>query len=185
MYIEMKEFADNFLYYIEKDSQFVTHSDEPYVLRGTLDDCDEAYCMENNIKMINVQHAGGTIVLTKSAIGYAFLSKDRGHAIQNDICNKFVKLLKRRGLNAEYKDNDILIDGYKVGSVGTKDLPNGLVYTPIQFSIDNDVELISKICLKPMDKIPKGLSDFGVTREDVLKFLEEIVELFPIIWSKI
>lgn len=178
MYIEMKEFADNFWYYIQQDSYFITHSDEPYVLRGTLDDCDEEYCRRNNIKMINVQHSGGTIVLDKSAIGYAYLSKDKGRARQDAICRKFVKLLTRRGLNAEYKDNDILIDGYKVGSVGTKNLPNGLVYTPIQFSLDNDAELISKICLKPMDKIPKGLSDFGITREDVLNFLGNVVAMF-------
>ena len=178
LYVELKDFAENFAEYVKQDYQFISYNNEAYALRGTVNDCNEEYCLKNNIKIIDIKHTGGTIVLSQTAVGYAIIHSSRSFKPEQVVCTTFVTFLRGKGLNAEYKDNDILIDGYKVGSAGSTYLPNGMVYTPIQFSLDNDAELISKICLKPMDKVPKGLSDFGITREDVLNFLENVVAMF-------
>lgn len=34
------------------------------------------------------------------------------------------------------------------------------------------METIQYVCLKPMVKIPKALSDFGITRNDMLEFIK-------------
>ena len=41
----------------------------------------------------------------------------------------------------------------------------------ISFSVD--LEQIESVCTKPMEKIPAGLNEFGVTREEVEEWLHE------------
>ena len=176
IYVELKDFAENIEEYLKKDTQFVSHSDKMYVLRGSENDVDEEFCKTNNIEIIDIRHEGGTIVLDKSAIGYAYISADGSLKGQRNFMLRFVDCLKTKGITAEYKDNDILIDGYKVCSAGTKSIGKGFTYTTIHFSLINDAALISKICKKPMNKIPKGLSDFRVSREDVIEFLSNITK---------
>lgn len=171
IYVELKDFAENFEEYLKKDIEFISYNNSMYVLRGANNDLNEEFCRQNNIEIININHEGGTIVLDKSAIGYAYIANDKSLTLQKNFMLRIVNWLKTKNINAEYKDNDILIDGYKVCSAGTKNINDSTTYTTIHFSLENDAELISKICLKPMTKVPRGLSYYGINKEDVLDFL--------------
>ena len=173
IHVELKDFAKNISKYLSQDIEFISHSDKMYVLRGANNDINEEFCKANDIEIIDINHEGGSIVLDKSAIGYAYIAQDNALKLQKNFMLRFVDWLNMKGVVAEYKDNDILIEDYKVCSAGTKILSNGLTYTTIHFSLKNDAELISKICLKPMKKIPKGLSDWGITADDIMEFLKQ------------
>lgn len=115
-------------------------------------------------------YAGGTMVVFKDGI-VLFSIKDKEESpMWNE---KIVAFLKKNNINAEVNGNDIIVDNiYKVsGSGKIKDTNNNLFKYYICISINADPELIRKICPKPMRKIPKGLSEYGFTRKDILNVL--------------
>lgn len=78
----------------------------------------------------------------------------------------FVDWLRAKGLNAEYVKNDVLVDGYKVCGMcvtryGRIDYTGGII------SMNVNLDHIKAICKKPMEKVPKGLSEYGITTEEV------------------
>ena len=80
----------------------------------------------------------------------------------------FMDWLKSKGLNAEYVKNDVLVDGYKVCGMcvtryGRIDYTGGII------SMNVNLDHIKSICKKPMEKVPKGLSEYGITTEEVEK----------------
>lgn len=89
----------------------------------------------------------------------------------------FCDFLKDKGLNAVIDNNDILIDGYKVSS-GTEGEIKGWRYFGYQISVNQDIDLISTVCKKEMVKPPKGLSEFGVTTEQVVDFCNNFWEKY-------
>ena len=42
-----------------------------------------------------------------------------------------------------------------------------------QISINQDLDVIKHACTKPMEKIPKALSEYGITTEEMVKFCED------------
>lgn len=78
----------------------------------------------------------------------------------------FIDWLRAKGLNAEFVSNDITVDGYKVCGMcitryGRIDYTGGII------SMNVNLNHIRAICRKPMNKVPKGLSDYGITTEEV------------------
>lgn len=171
--VELGEFANNIKYYLQlKNECLLSHNNKTYVLVGKYQDVNFDFCKENSIEIINIQHNGGSVVLTESAIGFAHIGNDFDNKISNMIISDFVNFLRSKRLDAIYDGNDILVEGYKTSS-SAKTIINNKTYFVFQVSLNNDVELIKNICTKPMNKIPKSLSDFGVTREEVISFFEE------------
>lgn len=173
--VELGDFAKNINYYFSLgENYFISHNKKTYVLVGEQNDVDREFCQKNDIEIIDIKHRGGTIVLDKTAIGFAHIGRDIDNVFSNKMMFDFVVFLIEKGLDAVLCDNDILIDGYKVASAGKTSFGNETYFT-FQFSLKNDRELIEQICTKPMVKVPKGLSDFGLTREDILSFIERTV----------
>lgn len=126
---------------------------------------DEAVCKELGYEIVESYCNGGTIV---NNVGDLLI----GHFYQceNGWCDRFasyfVDWLKFKGLNAEYTNNDILVDGYKV--CGTCITRYGRIdYTSVFIGINTNLDHIKAICRKPMKKVPKGLSEYGITTEEV------------------
>ena len=46
-------------------------------------------------------------------------------------------------------------------------------YELVQISINQDLEVIKNVCLKPMVKVPKGLGEYGVTTEEIIDWVED------------
>lgn len=87
----------------------------------------------------------------------------------------FINWLKAKGLNAEYTSNDILVDGYKVCGMcvtryGRIDYTGGII------SLNVNLEHIKAICKKPMVKVPRGLSDYGITTAEVERMFLDFCE---------
>lgn len=126
---------------------------------------DAEICKSMGYEVYEAAYNGGTIVGNKGDIAFAhFQHPDNGW--RDRFVTYFVDWLKSRGLNAEYLDNDILVDGYKVCGVcitryGRIDYTAGLI------GINTNLEHIKAICKKPMKKVPKGLSEYGITTEEV------------------
>lgn len=145
--------------------------DSPVVLVHRKAQVDEEVCEKLGYYIIESFNNGGTIVSNAGDFMIAHFDIP-----ENKWCDRFasyfVTWLKDRGLDATFTGNDILVDNCKV--CGTCTTRYGCIdYTGIAISVNVNLEDIKAICRKPMQKIPKGLSDFGVTTKEVeLMFLE-------------
>lgn len=127
---------------------------------------DEQLCYDMGYMVYEAFNLSGGVILTNEG------DFEIGHfgKIDNKWVNQFgeslAEWLKSKGLNAEYKDNDVLVDNYKVcGTCVTR--YGSIDYTGGHIGINTKLEDIKKICTKPMNKVPKGLSEFGITTEEV------------------
>lgn len=117
---------------------------------------------------------GGTILCNKGDLVFAHFGNP-GNGWIYGFVNYFVDWLKARGLNAEFVDNDVLVDGYKV--CGTCITRHGQIdYTCCFVCIDIDLNHITALCRKAMNKVPKGLSEYGITTEEVEQMFLEFCE---------
>ena len=147
--------------------------DFPLVNVGVNPEINTDYCKENNIPIFYVERAGGPLVSSKGDYGFVIIAKDLIESRTPEILYRLYLLCKSRGLNCEFKNNDLLIDGYKTASWAGRRLENNFIYFTIHFSMYMNLELIKEICLKPMNKTPKGLTDFGITKEDIEQLVQE------------
>lgn len=142
-----------------------------YIDDGT---CNIKWCEENNIPYIQQLnlHNGGCIIGVK---GNVFVDAKRkissGGENLADVFSKALCLyLKSKGLDTIRCDNnDILVDNFKVAS-GCEMRVNGFQYVGYQISINQDIETIRHACNKEMIKVPKGLSEYGITTDDIKDF---------------
>lgn len=134
------------------------------------------YCWKHNIDCVDIGRRGGAFVVNKGDWGIGYVGKGLDNSIGEYVYKSFERYLKDKGLNAEAVDNDILIDGYKVfgwASHYYKDYD--AIFITMHFTMSVDIELIKNICTKPMSKTPKGLQEFGFTRQDIKDFIENTI----------
>lgn len=161
----------------EKDEFKITVLGRNEVWYGDERTCDTKYCEEHGIPYSHGKLFGGTgcIVGVKGNVILDIKKKINGGEALGDrfskaLCNYF----KSRGLESVRCDNnDVLVDDFKVASGAETTLPTGYQYMGFQISIHQDLETIKKVCLKPMIKVPKALSEYGVTTEEIVKFCKE------------
>lgn len=154
---------------------------QPQVNYGFDDKPNFKYCDEANIPCVDIGRRGGTFVVNKDDLGFGFITKGVDNRIGELLYNEFFEFLKSRGLNVEQISNDILVDGYKVfGWASHYYQEFGAIYITSHITLSVDVELIKKVCIKPMVKVPKGLNDFGVQQKEVIEFLENFGEKYAI-----
>lgn len=142
---------------------------------GDQNDCDLEYCKEHNIPTYMMKRGGGTIVCSKGNIGISAITPVKWGWICHDFLKSFSEYLSGCHLNVEISGNDILVDGYKVASCVELRVGEDLnhIYSTYQISINQDIEAIKHICKKEMVKIPKALSDYGITTEEIVNFCED------------
>lgn len=164
-------------YFIDKQEHFeVTVHKETEISYGWDEDFNKEYCDEHHIPYRALNRDGGTIVCFKGNIGVGFIYENQKYKcsmlakLLDDLCKYF----KQKGLDATRSNNDILIDGFKTASGSDYNLPPDYkwTYETIQISINSDLDVIKNVCLKPMVKIPKALSDYGITTQEMLDFID-------------
>lgn len=135
---------------------------------------DEEICNTLGYEVVETYNNGSTVVHSKGDILF-------GHfcPINNGWYNRFiayfVNWLKSKGLNADFVSNDIVVDGYKVcGMCITR--YGRIDYTAGFIGINTNIDHIKQICRKPMTKIPKGLSEYGITTEEVEQMFRDFCE---------
>lgn len=126
---------------------------------------DEALCQSLGYNVVESYNNCGTIIANKGDFGIGYIGKTENQWHKHFVAY-FLNWLRNKGLNAEYVDNDILVNGYKVCGIcvnryGRIDYTGGII------GINTNLEHIKTICRKPMKKVPKGLSEFGITTEEV------------------
>ena len=159
----------------EQSRSVIVEYISPQVNYGFDDKPNFQYCENNNITCVNIGRRGGTFVINKGDVGFGNVSKGLDNTVGERIYETFVAYLRNKGFNASQNSNDILIDGYKVfgwASHYYKDFD--ATYITVHFTMSVDLELIRNICTKPMNKVPKGLVEFGITREEVIEFLKSL-----------
>lgn len=132
---------------------------------------DKETCEELGYEIVESFNNGGTIVADNGDILIGHFAEPNNGWYDRFI-EYFLDWLKAKGLNAKFENNDILVDGYKVCGMcitryGRIDYTGGII------SMNVNLDHIKAICKKPMVKVPKGLSEYGITTEEVeTMFLE-------------
>lgn len=166
--IKMNEIKDEIKRLMLNNNEEILYciSDGLYIFRG-LDGAVKDKYLRGSHNIFELGQSGGTIVSSKGDIEMAFFKYDGWNQAQTWL-NLIAEYLKSRGLNITVIGNDIIADDkYKVGAYGSLHLGNKKIFSTIQISINADADLINDICLKPMVKIPKGLSEYGITTEEM------------------
>ena len=144
------------------------------VLKGK-SECNSKAAEDRGIKLIEGLNIGSSIVLFKGDLEYALFVKNGGNSPMQLLIDGIVDYLKLKNLNVKFDNNDVMIDDiYKVCACALTPLDNNMYYYAIHISMSVDLDLIKSICTKPMNKIPKGLSDYGITAEEMENLLLDI-----------
>ena len=140
-------------------------TDAPVIIVHRRTQVNAEMCEDMGYTVLESYNNGGTIVSNAGdvLIGH-FAEPDNGW--RDRFIAYFIEWLKSKGLNAEFVSNDIVVDGYKVCGMcitryGRIDYTGGII------SMNVNLDHIKAICRKPMKKVPKGLSDYGITSEEV------------------
>lgn len=148
--------------------------DEKLCFVASADAVNEDACAEYGYRVIDTKHTGGAVVVNKGDMSVIYFG-NVGNRVMLDFADYLIEQYKKRGLNAEYADNDVLIDGYKISGLSATKYGN-IQYSTIHIGVHTDVEQIRKICRKPMKKIPKGLSEYGITTEEIEQMFLDFCE---------
>lgn len=142
------------------------------VLTGN-NDVNTEYAVEHGYDVWHSPTNGGCIVVNKDDVEIDVFRHD-GWNDGEKLVNLIVEKLKSLGLNAENDNNDILVDGFKVGSYSSTNMgnsENNFIFTGIHLSFSVNLQDIQNICTKEMVKTPKGLLDFGVEQSQIIEYV--------------
>ena len=139
--------------------------ESPVVIVHRKSQVDETKCAEMGYEVVESYNNAGTIVSNAGdvLIGH-FAEPENGW--YDRFVDHFLLWLKGRGLNATFESNDILVDGYKVCGMCITQYGR-ISYTGGIIAINTNLDHIRQICRKPMMKVPKGLSEYGITTAEV------------------
>ena len=157
----------------ERNGVYLAYSVNPRleVVYGTNADVNFQYCQEHNIPTHCLRYDAGSIVCSQGNVllGLFYNNRITREFSLLHLMRDFADYLKAKGLNIEYNHNDILVDGFKTCSSTGFNMPPdwNWSYEGAQISINQNIEAIQNICTKPMVKIPKALSLYGITTEEV------------------
>ena len=171
--IEVSEIEKELNYLITneiEDVMYCIHK-KPLVFRSASNDVADDYCIQNNIDVCKSFNMGGTIVANTGDIDMAILLRE-GWNIGKYFLQHIKKILENKISDLTIDGNDLLVDNkYKIVSYASINAKNRLIYTCVHISLNPDIELINNICRKTMSKIPKGLTDFNISTNN----MEEII----------
>ena len=135
---------------------------------------DEEICNTLGYEVVETYNNGSTVVHGTGDILFGHFCPINNGWYDRFIAY-FVNWLKSKGLNADFVSNDIVVDGYKVcGMCITR--YGRIDYTAGFIGINTNLDHIKQICRKPMTKIPKGLSEYGITTEEVEQMFRDFCE---------
>lgn len=152
----------------------VFYNDTLFLQTGVLNTSNIERAKELGIPVWSAEHLGGSILCFPGDLSLCMTSWG-DNKFGEDLMQLTVDYLKERNLNVTTDKNDILLDGKKVASWARATTINGWCQTVAHFSVNVDVDLIRQICSKPMEKIPGALSEYGITAEDILPIIVDII----------
>ena len=174
------EFVKNEKEFLESNNEetVIVILNQTEAIYGADDSCNIQWCKDNNVPYIHQSklQGGGCIIGVKGNIFIDAKRKNGGECISDNFSKALYEYFKNKGLESVRCDNnDVLIDNFKVAS-GCETIYNDFKYMGYQISIYQDIETIKHACNKPMIKVPKALSEYGITTEEMVKFCKEYFE---------
>lgn len=173
-----KQFMIKLNQIVQSGGKILHRAASPLVHVGIESDYNEEYCIENNIPIFKVGRTGGTIVSNTGDFDFVFVMNSSAKQWKKHkpiLLEQIANLAREKGHFATIEKNDLLINGYKTASFSYREVPGG-VYVAMHISMSVDIALIMSICKKQMVKVPKGLNDFDIYEEDILKIIEDLNE---------
>lgn len=161
--------------YGEKEACIYCVADAKSAVVGTNHGADLMAIEREQVKLIQIKHEGGTIILSPGDVDIGIFTYDfSGHDYRDQIISEILSLLNLNEVSISQDGNDILVNDKKIIGFGSRRYGN-ILYTAIHISINADLDLIKKICTKPMKKIPGSLSDYGITSNDIKNIIYKVL----------
>lgn len=165
--VSQKEWLNEATKYIQGGLHRIAYVvvDSPVAIVHSKTQVDEVVCDELGYEIVESYNNAGTIVSNSGDVLIGHFAQPENGWYDRFITH-FLEWLKSKGLNAEFVSNDIVVDGYKVCGMcitryGRIDYTGGII------SMNVKLDHIRQICRKPMMKVPKGLSEYGITTAEV------------------
>ena len=118
---------------------------------------------------VETNHRGGAIVGFPDSVCLVAFYHDGNKPTWREDLTQF---LISKGLNAKKTRNDITVDGFKVSGYSAQYIgKEGLVYATFFVAFNVNLEDINAVCKKKIVKVPKGLDEYGISRQEVLDAL--------------
>lgn len=138
--------------------------EKPYVIVNKESKFNEKYVSEKQFPILKTNHNGGVGVIFPTDVGFTWVS-DKS-SLRDIVAEILIFLQKHKGAVWSH-GNDIMFDQYKLfGTMGYK--IDNRYYEGVFFSFNSDPEIIEKVCLKKQVKIPKGLSEIKIDRDELI-----------------
>jgi len=131
---------------------------------------NKEYCNQNGIITACFPYIGGVICTTPSDLEVFYCIKNPPSSLNKVILDKLVSWIQSgTELPVTLDNNDILINNRKVfGIAGFQ--KNGMTVYVFHVSFNIDLDMINKVCLKPIIKVPAALSDYiSYNKDDLIK----------------
>lgn len=148
--------------------------DEKSIFINNPNTINENVCAEHGYTILDTKHTGGVVVVNNGDVSVVHFG-ECGNDWMHSFADYLIEQYKEKGLNATYEDNDVLIDGYKISGLSATPYGN-IQYSTIHIGINTNLDHIKAICRKPMKKVPKGLSEYGITTEEVEQMFLDFCE---------
>lgn len=146
------------------------------VFCGINNELNADYCKKNNIQLLQFPNEGGVIVVSEGDFDIGHFSYNVKNTFNKDFANCIIKYLTQLGLNAQFKGNDLILDDlYKCGSYSSRQYGK-ILYSAFHISININLEAIKNICKKEMIKIPKGLSEYNISTNNIQELFLEFLK---------
>lgn len=144
------------------------------VLRGRAAMYDRELCQELNLPVGRSIYTGGVIVCGAGDLSMCLVTQEYSN-FGPDASRLLKDFYMTKGLAVSSDRNDILIDGRKITS-WSRTHYEGMWQNVLHVSINSDVDLIRRICKKPMVKVPGSLKDYGITANDCLVVIQSLLQ---------
>lgn len=158
----------------------VNFSDMHWCACGKRAGIREDICEELGIPILKAHYLAGTNVVFPNDL--SIMEVKKGYSRFGDKTIKLIRdYLLDKGLPVFINGNDLMLfditnkESYKVGSYGSNYVGD-VIESVVHFSINMDLELVKRICTKPMVKIPGELGSHGVTAEELWKVIFDSLE---------
>jgi hypothetical protein len=154
---------------------YIPVSDGIHAYHGT-DDIDYDLCKDLDVKVVELNYAGGTIIGSADDISIEVVFPKIMSMCHPVMIDKFCEIIGKYVPNTTRVGNDILVDGKKVSGSMTREVGDSFVWAA-QITFGDYSEYIEKICQKPAIKKPAYIDSSLLTRDtletEILAWLQK------------
>ena len=141
---------------------------------STTSDVDVSNSKANAVPVVKLFHEGGTIIASPSDVEIGIFTKGfKANDIMSEIIHDISEILSEKGFESEITGNDLLVEGKKVLGCGSRKFGE-IVFGAMHISLENNTELINKICTKTCIKTPTGLKQYNLSTQNIIDLCQQI-----------